>query len=183
MCLVKKMGLFLVLFFMPWLLNGQDCRDWVVAEFPVVATGPVTMQDTVITQAIRTIGRKKTKEKDFLEVWVYRDERKAIQLFLGRHPKFRDKDLNRLVGLRFSDGTYFRNQGESRFPIPPTAYMEYNYLIQPLTPALSEHLQKHLLLAVDIEIHTRLEPKTHQYFIPQEDAEGLRQSLRCMLNR
>lgn len=166
---------------MPWMVKGQDCREWLVKEYPVVSTGPATLQDTVVTQAIRTLGKKTTREKDYLELWVYQDENQVVQLYLGRIPKFRDRDRNRVVGLRFSNGSYFRDQGESRYLLPHTAYLEYNYLIQPLTEAMMEHLRDHLLLSVEIEIRTRLEPKVHYYSISEEGARGLRQSLRCML--
>src|SRR5690606_28049221 len=97
------------------------------------------------------------------------------------NPKFREKDNNSLVGLRFSDGIMFRDKGESRYPIPSTSYLEYHYLIQPLTEAQLDHLLHHSLRVVDMEIHTGLETQTHSYHIEKEEAERLRQSLRCMM--
>lgn len=167
---------------MPWMVKGQDCREWLVKEYPVVSTGPATLQDTVVTQAIRTLGKKTSREKDYVELWMYQDENRVVQLYLGRIPKFRDRDRNRVVGMQFSNGSYFRAQGESRYLLPHTAYLEYNYLIQPLTKAMMEHLRDHLLLSVEIEIRTRLEPEVHYYAISEEGARGLRQSLRCMLD-
>ncbi len=164
-------------------VTAQPCKDWVVYEYPVTSTVPATVQDTVITQAIRTVGHKANLEKDKLEIWVYQNQDGVNHLYLGRQPRFRERDHQRLVGLSFDDGSFFRHMGESELLIPPTGYLEYHYLIQPLTDAQIDHFLKHGLRFAEVEIKTKLETKIHRYYFDPEESERLQQSLRCMTGR